>query len=265
LWRPLHEAEGEWFWWGAKGAEPCKWLWKLLFDRLVNHHALNNLIWVWTSTGNPEALDWFPGDDYVDIIGADIYLPAGTYSSSFITFDNIARLYEGGKIIALSENGPMPDPENLFNEAAAWNWFCTWSGNFITDGVSNTESHMGKVFNHEYVITMDEIDDIDAIIASLDEKKRENEGEETVTNIETMAASEIFFRNPMEHSRLLVKTDGRASVTVYNLQGQIQFSEIKTSGNHYVEFDFKSKPSGLYILKVKNRRSVQVYRVMKPD
>ena len=50
LWRPLHEAEGAWFWWGAKGPEPCKWLWKLVFDRLVNYHQLNNLIWVWTST-----------------------------------------------------------------------------------------------------------------------------------------------------------------------------------------------------------------------
>src|ERR1043165_6132408 len=65
IWRPLHEAEGKWFWWGAKGAEPCKWLWKLLYDRLVNEHHLDNLIWVWTSTGNPDATQWYPGDDYV--------------------------------------------------------------------------------------------------------------------------------------------------------------------------------------------------------
>lgn len=264
LWRPLHEAEGEWFWWGAKGAEPCKWLWRTLFDRLVNHHALNNLIWVWTSTGTAEAPSWYPGDEYVDIIGADIYLPAGTYSSNFIPFDNIARLYQGGKIITLSENGPIPDPEKLFTQAAAWGWFCTWSGNFITDGISNSEAHINAVFNHEYVITMDEIDNIDAIIASL-EKKKESQGEETITNTETMASFEIFFRNPIEQSRLLVKTEGRASVVIYDLQGQIQFPEINTSGSHYLEFDFRSKPSGLYILKVKNRRSVQVYRVMKGD
>ena len=58
IWRPLHEAAGNtnsypngtaWFWWGMKGPEPCKALWKLMFERLNNHHGLNNLIWVWTS------------------------------------------------------------------------------------------------------------------------------------------------------------------------------------------------------------------------
>ena len=140
LWRPLHEAEGAWFWWGAKGPEPCKWLWKLVFDRLVNYHQLSNLIWVWTSTASSAAMDWYPGDDCVDIIGADIYLPAGTYSANFIMFDNIVSIFGGKKIITLSENGPIPDPDRLFPERAAWNWFCTWAGNFITDGISNSES-----------------------------------------------------------------------------------------------------------------------------
>lgn len=69
LWRPLHEAEGGWFWWGAKGAEPAKKLWKLLYDRLTNHHKLNNLIWVWNSI----APEWYPGDSTVDILSADVY------------------------------------------------------------------------------------------------------------------------------------------------------------------------------------------------
>lgn len=69
LFRPLHEAEGEWFWWGAKGPEPAKALWKLLFDRLGEYHGLSNLIWVWNSI----AEDWYPGDDTVDILSADVY------------------------------------------------------------------------------------------------------------------------------------------------------------------------------------------------
>ncbi|MBV9850549.1 MAG: beta-mannanase, partial [Armatimonadetes bacterium] len=36
LWRPLHEAEGGWFWWGAKGPEPFKALWRLMYDRFTN-------------------------------------------------------------------------------------------------------------------------------------------------------------------------------------------------------------------------------------
>jgi mannan endo-1,4-beta-mannosidase len=69
LWRPLHEAEGGWFWWGAKGPEPCKKLWRILYERLTVHHGLNNLIWVWNSV-RPA---WYPGDDVVDIVSADTY------------------------------------------------------------------------------------------------------------------------------------------------------------------------------------------------
>lgn len=69
LWRPLHEAEGAWFWWGAKGPEPCKKLWAMVHDRLTNHHGLDNLIWVWNSA-RPE---WYPGDETVDILSADVY------------------------------------------------------------------------------------------------------------------------------------------------------------------------------------------------
>jgi mannan endo-1,4-beta-mannosidase len=69
LWRPLHEAEGAWFWWGAKGPEPCKKLWRILYERLTVHHGLNNLIWVWNSV-RPA---WYPGDDVVDIVSADTY------------------------------------------------------------------------------------------------------------------------------------------------------------------------------------------------
>ena len=69
LWRPLHEAGGGWFWWGAKGPEPCKALYNIMYDRMMNHHELHNLIWVWST---PEE-SWYPGNDKVDIIGHDSY------------------------------------------------------------------------------------------------------------------------------------------------------------------------------------------------
>lgn len=262
LWRPLHEAEGKWFWWGAKGAEPCKWLWKLLFQRLVNDHGLNNLIWVWTSTGAPDASHWYPGDDYVDMIGADIYLPAGSYSSSFITFDNIASLYGGKKMIALSENGPMPDPDKLFKEGAAWSWFATWSGNFITDGVTNTGAHIEKVFSHDYVITLDEIDNIDDIIALL-EDRRQNPPEEPITSIEEKDLLNGFFNNPVEHGKLSIHTALPATVIIYDMQGQMVFPEIMSRGDEPVEFDFTQVTGGLYLLKITTHDAAKVYRIMK--
>ena len=40
LWRPLHEASGGWFWWGASGADDYKWLWKLMYRRMTDYPSL---------------------------------------------------------------------------------------------------------------------------------------------------------------------------------------------------------------------------------
>ena len=69
LFRPLHEASGGWFWWGADGSEAYKKLWQAIYNKLTNEYKLDNIIWVW----NGQAANWYPGDEYVDIIGEDIY------------------------------------------------------------------------------------------------------------------------------------------------------------------------------------------------
>ncbi len=153
LWRPLHEAEGGWFWWGAQGPEPTKQLWHLMYDRLTNHHGLNNLIWVW----NSEKTEWYPGDDVVDIASVDIYNPAGDYNPSIAKYDNLRTLVNDSKIIGLAENGPIPDPDQLQAYGADWSFFATWTGDFIRDGLTNSSTHLNKVYNHDYVITRDEL------------------------------------------------------------------------------------------------------------
>ena len=65
LWRPLHEASGGWFWWGASGAAAYKTLWNHVWERLVTVRGLHNLLWVWN--GQNDA--WYPGDARVDIVG----------------------------------------------------------------------------------------------------------------------------------------------------------------------------------------------------
>lgn len=160
LFRPLHEASGGWFWWGAKGPGPCKTLWRLMYDRLVNYHKLKNLIWVWTTDAAADNLDWYPGDEYVDILGADIYTSNGDFSSQILTYNAIKDKFQGRKLITLSENGPVPDPDNLVADRAHWSWFMPWWGYFIRDGIVNPLSHWQKVMNHSYVITRDEMPDL---------------------------------------------------------------------------------------------------------
>ncbi|MDM8001907.1 MAG: glycosyl hydrolase [Bacteroidota bacterium] len=160
LFRPLHEASGRWFWWGAKGPEPCKALWRLMFDRLVNYHGLKNLIWVWTTDAASDNLDWYPGDEYVDILGADIYAADGDFSPQLLTYNSIMEKFAGKKLITLSENGPVPDPDKLVADRAHWSWFMPWYGSFIRDGIKNPLSHWQKVMAHDYVVTLDEMPDL---------------------------------------------------------------------------------------------------------
>ncbi|WP_274361290.1 glycosyl hydrolase [Paenibacillus thermotolerans] len=166
LWRPLHEASGGWFWWGAKGPEPCIKLWKLMFDRMTNVHRLHNLIWVW----NGQHKDWYPGDEFVDIIGEDIYPPERNYGSNVERFRQALSYTNTNKIIALSENGPLPDPDRCVEDGALWAWNCTWYGTFVhrQDEAGRTvlseqytERHMLlKFYEHPFTVTRDELPDL---------------------------------------------------------------------------------------------------------
>jgi len=121
IWRPLHEASGRWFWWGAKGAEPYKGLWKLMFETF-EAKGLNNLIWVWTSEVNDAA--WYPGDGYVDIIGRDLYnRQVATQVNN--DYQKLKTDYPA-KLIALSEFGNVAPISDQWAAGATWSWFMSW-------------------------------------------------------------------------------------------------------------------------------------------
>lgn len=157
LWRPLHEAAGGWFWWGAKGAEPCKTLWKLMFERMVNHHGLNNLIWVWTSDASDSALDWYPGDEYVDIIGMDIYPGERQHGSQYISFDKVNAIFGGKKLLTLSECGSIPSVDSMFTYGDTWAWVMPWNGTYTRDDKHNGDDFLSDFLESEKVITRDEM------------------------------------------------------------------------------------------------------------
>ena len=155
LWRPLHEAEGGWFWWGAKGPEAAIELWKPIFDRCMDVHGLTNLIWVW----NSESPDWYPGDAYVDIFAADIYLEPYDYSPSSSRFYGLVDLGGGSKMVAMAENGTVPDPVLMEIFETPWAWFNTWH-DFIMDETHTTNDQLRKTYNHENVITREQLPDL---------------------------------------------------------------------------------------------------------
>lgn len=156
IFRPLHEASGGWFWWGREGAGPFLKLYHLLFDEMVNVKGVHNVIWVWNA-GEHDA-DWNPGDEYYDVVSADIYNPDYDYSSNYVTFDKLKALTEGKKIIALSENGPIPDIDKEIDEEAVWSWWMpwyqTWNGNFVN---KTSRQQWTKCMNDTRVITLEDL------------------------------------------------------------------------------------------------------------
>lgn len=163
LWRPLHEAEGGWFWWGAEGPEPCKKLYRLLYEKLTNEYGLDNLIWVWTGYTFPTSANWYPGDDVVDIIGYDKYnavdgLP--NLSSISSTFYSLVKSTNGQKMVTMSENDSIPSLENLINDKAGWLYFCPWYMNYLTSEQNNPVENLAEIYNSDYCITLDELPDL---------------------------------------------------------------------------------------------------------
>ncbi len=165
LFRPLHEAEGGWFWWGAQGPENCVQLYRLLYDKFTNEYKLNNLIWVWTSYTYDTSAKWYPGDDVVDILGYDKYnakdgLPNGSAISS--TFYNMVKLTNGKKLVTMSENDTIPRVSGLIDEKAAWLYFCPWYGWHLTGEQNNPVSWLAEMYKSEYCITLDELPDLES-------------------------------------------------------------------------------------------------------
>jgi len=164
IFRPLHEAEGAWFWWGAEGPEPCKELYHYLYDSLTQKYGIHNLIWEWTSSTNVTALDWYPGDDYVDMVSIDKYNAINNNdpnpSAISASFYTLVAQTEGRKMVAMSENDTIPAVDNLINDKAYWLYFCPWYQRYLT-GLNDPEE-LSKIYNSEYCITLDELPDLSA-------------------------------------------------------------------------------------------------------
>lgn len=162
LWRPLHEASGGWFWWGNCKPESYKKLWNVMFDKMTNEHNLTNLIWVW----NGQDPEWYPGDETVDINGWDIYAGKHVDTSQSGRFADMTKIYgEKTKLIALTENGCVMDPDKVMRDNARWLFWGIWGGEFtVSNGALNDEytsfELLTKVYNHERVLTLDELPDL---------------------------------------------------------------------------------------------------------
>ncbi len=153
LWRPFHEGEGDWFWWGAKGAEVHKKLFRLMHHHFTEIHHLDNLIWVWNATTS----ELYPGDDVVDIITRDMYPPAGDHSSQGEMYNNLIKVTDCNKIVAIGETGTVPFSENVVNEKIGWCYYMNWSKEFCLNDENTTKEDLKKLYDSEYSVTKENL------------------------------------------------------------------------------------------------------------
>ncbi|ADU21037.1 MULTISPECIES: glycosyl hydrolase [Ruminococcus] len=182
IWRPLHEAQGNegnysdgtaWFWWGDRGADTYKKVWKLLYTTLTEEYGLHNLIWEFNSYDYTNSATWYPGDDYVDIVAYDKYnveYNRGDGKSGGpnllaipAKFDALYALTNGKKMVAMAENDTIPALDNLTVEDAGWLYFCPWydggedGGTAFLGAAYQDFDELKKIYQSDYCITLDEL------------------------------------------------------------------------------------------------------------
>ncbi len=159
IFRPLHESGGAWFWWSTHTGTQFAALYRLVYERLVFKKGVKNLVWVF----NPKDANmtgWDPGSTYYDVRGVDIYNDANNHTSNSSAFFDLMTKFGTDKVLALSENGPIPDVTNMHTDQAVWSWWMPWYESPAWNGgyVSQTAASVWKSnMENENIITLDKM------------------------------------------------------------------------------------------------------------
>nr|WP_228482311.1 glycosyl hydrolase [Mesonia sp.] len=142
IFRPFHEMNGNWFWWGAAHCttEEYKALYRQTFQ-LLKEQGVDNLLYAYSpnTLKTPEEYEkYYPGDEYVDILGIDIYNYGGDdlYQKNLQQGITLMRDFAmvHGKPYALTETGNMyPENPKWWTEVfepgikdSGISWFLLW-------------------------------------------------------------------------------------------------------------------------------------------
>jgi mannan endo-1,4-beta-mannosidase len=251
LYRPFHENNGVWFWWGYKPSHSVsdfQTLWRYLFDYFTQTKNLHNLLWVFSPTAKPtgsgmhDELYYYPGDNYVDIVAVDIYRDT-------LDLVNYASLVATGKPLAIAEFGPHDsspiqgsyDYTILINQIKnkypefrywmSWNHFTAPGGNryYSLSRQANTD----LLLNDPWVVTRDEI----------------NYGNcSQTTNIMNEYYSDELIIYPTPTADVLNFSMELEKVEVYNAYGQLVLTNVLNAKSISVE----NLANGIYFLKSGN-------------
>lgn len=150
LWRPFHEADGDWFWWGAKGPVVASKLYRMMYAYYTHELHLDNLLWVW----NCLVKEAYPGDDVVDVVSVDIYLERYEETNYQKQYEQLIKATSSNKVAALAEVGYMPDISLLEQSHTPWAYYMTWSKEFCIGEQYNSKESVRAMYTSDYAVTM---------------------------------------------------------------------------------------------------------------
>jgi mannan endo-1,4-beta-mannosidase len=270
VFRPLHEMNGNWFWWGAScsGFSPAHY--KALYQLTVDYikERTNTVLFCWSpnSPVNSTILaNYYPGDAYVDVLGLDMYeITADPFRQYMGAIVDYAQAHD--KIAVLSETGYRNDTGN--GEAATnyWNdtvlpaivndpsgkalkiaWVLTWinsswSHPYVPHVASTSVAKQSFINfkNSQHVMFSDEIENLYEhllVLSATEELKRDDVKIQVIYDQRQINVEFTKFLSP-------------TLVTIYDISGR-KIAEGKTNKNE-IDFSIEKlliKP-GLYIVKV---------------
>lgn len=124
IFRPYHEMNGSWFWWGGENCDPNDYiaLWQKTVQLLRDKYNVHNLLYAYSPNKlNPgdEYLRYYPGDDYADILGMDIY----DFNNSEDYIKSVKHDLAILKNVANEKNKPYAFTETGLESLQTKNWF----------------------------------------------------------------------------------------------------------------------------------------------
>ncbi len=149
LWRPFHEFDGGWFWWGKGGGARFIALWREMRRVFAGEYGLHNLIWVLGYADDvPEG--WYPGDDACDVLGSDTYRGETIHKAAYDRLGEICA----GKPRCFHECGHLPPAESFFEGGAPWSYVMPWHGRWLTE--DNTKERIAAFYRSERTLCLGE-------------------------------------------------------------------------------------------------------------
>ena len=146
LWRPFHEFDGGWFWWGKGGGEAFISLWRMMQHRFTVDYGLNNLIWI-LGYADDVPSGWDPGAAYFDIGGSDTYRGDTTNPAAW---PRLRAMYPD-KPLAFHDCGLIPPIDRFFAEKCPWSWLMPWHTRWL---FNNSPARIQDVYQDERTVPL---------------------------------------------------------------------------------------------------------------